>query len=232
VLVAVALALLVPSIPRLLPAGTLRSRRGLPAVIGMRGVMAGAFFGAETFVPLMLVTERSLSTTLAGLSLTGGALGWATGSWWQGRPRVSTPRWQLVQAGSVFVALGIAAVAASLWDALPPAVAALGWVVGGLGMGLALASLSVLLFELSAPDEQGVNSAAVQISDALGSILFIGLGGTLFALLHTRAGDDAGAFLAIFVVMTTVAVVGALLAPRIRPRPCPRPCPRPRPSMP
>src|ERR671911_256868 len=78
-LAVVAVAVLVPSVPRLLPSGTLRLRRGLPTVVAMRGIMAGAFFGAEAFVPLMLVQQRGLSTTMAGLALTGGALGWATG---------------------------------------------------------------------------------------------------------------------------------------------------------
>jgi len=216
VLVAVAAALLVPSVPALLPAGTLRGRRGLPAVVAMRGVLAGSFFGAETFVPLMLVTERSLSPTLAGLSLTGAALGWATGSWWQGRPRTRTPRWRLVQLGCGVVALSIATVGATLWEGVPTVLAAVAWTVGGLGMGLAMASVSVLLFELSPPDEQGANSAAVQISDALGSIVFIGLGGVLYAGLHSGAGQDADAFLAIFAVMAVLALLGALVAPRIR----------------
>jgi MFS family permease len=209
--------LVFPSVPRLLPAGTLRSRRGLPTVVAMRGMLAGSFFGAETFVPLMLVTERSLSTTLAGLSLTGAALGWATGSWWQGRPRTRPPRWRLVQVGCAVVTLSIAAVAATLWEAVPAGVAAVVWTVGGLGMGLAMTSVSVLLFELSAPEEHGVNSAAVQISDALGSIVFIGLGGVLYAGLHAGAGRDAGAFLTIYAVMAALALLGALLAPRIRP---------------
>jgi len=79
-LFAVAGVLLVaPTIRRLLPPGTLRFARGLPTVIAMRGVLAGSFFGAETFIPLMLVSERGLTSTQAGLSLTGAALGWAAG---------------------------------------------------------------------------------------------------------------------------------------------------------
>ena len=92
-LFAVAGVLLVaPTIRRLLPAGTLRFARGLPTVIAMRGVLAGSFFGAETFIPLMLVTERGLTSTQAGLSLTGAALGWAAGSWYQGRPTTPAAR--------------------------------------------------------------------------------------------------------------------------------------------
>src|SRR5690606_28073596 len=108
-LILVALALLVPSVPRLLPPGTLVLRRGLPTVIAMRGILAGAFFGAEAFLPLMLVAQRGLSATLAGLALTGGALGWASGSWYQGRPNLTVPRYLLLRIGSGLVAAGIAA---------------------------------------------------------------------------------------------------------------------------
>ena len=58
---------------RLLPNGILRAGRGLPTAVLMRGILAGAFFGAETFVPLMLVNERGLATALAGVTLTAAA---------------------------------------------------------------------------------------------------------------------------------------------------------------
>jgi hypothetical protein len=83
-------------------------------------------------------------------------------------------------------------------------------------MGLALTSVSVLLFELSPPDEHGANSAAIQISDALGGIAFIGLGGVLYAGLHQQPGQDAAAFLAVYAVMVALALLGAVVAPRVR----------------
>jgi hypothetical protein len=129
----------VPSLPRLLPAGTLRFARGLPTVIAMRGVLAGAFFGAETFVPLMLVSGRGLSTTAAGLSLTGGALGWSAGSAFQGRRSLAVPRYILVRGGCVLVAVGIAGMALVSLASVPTQLALVSWVVGGAGMGLAMA---------------------------------------------------------------------------------------------
>lgn len=65
-LLALALPLLVATLPRLLPPGTLRASPGLPTAILMRGILAGSFFGAEAFVPLMLIEERGLATALAG----------------------------------------------------------------------------------------------------------------------------------------------------------------------
>jgi hypothetical protein len=114
-----------------------------------------AFFGAEVFVPLLLVEQRGLATTLAGASLTGGALTWSLGSWYQGRPNRRFSRTQLVTVGLVLVAVGIAITATVLADAMPPFMAAIGWLVAGLGMGIGITSLSVLVLELSPTEEQG-----------------------------------------------------------------------------
>jgi len=211
----VGIALLVVGLPRLMPVGIFRARRGLPTAVLMRGVLAGAFFGAETFVPLMLVEERGLATALAGLTLTAGAVSWSIGSWIQGRPGVTTPRHVLVQRGTALVAVGVGGVSLGLWSALPPAVAGVGWAIGGLGMGLAMSSTSVVVLALSPVAEQGLNSAALQLSDALGTILFVGVGGALFAGLHTENGSNTAAFLTIYLVMASLAAVGVTLAGRI-----------------
>ncbi|MFT4471337.1 MFS transporter [Arthrobacter sulfonylureivorans] len=56
--------------PRLLPPGTWTLRRGLPAVISLRGLIAAAFLGAEVYLPLALVQQRGFSPVQAGLLLT------------------------------------------------------------------------------------------------------------------------------------------------------------------
>ena len=214
-LLPVGVGLLLAGLPRLLPTGIFRVRRGLPTAVLMRGILAGSFFGAETFVPLMLVEERGLATALAGATLTAGAVSWSVGSWIQGRPGLRTPRHALVQRGTALVALGVAGVSLGLWSALPPAVAAVGWAIGGLGMGLAMSSTNVVVLALSPEAEQGFNSSALQLSDALGSVILIGIGGALFAAMHTEGESNAGAFLAIYLVMAAVAAVGAALAGRV-----------------
>ena len=214
---AAGVVLLVPTVPRLLPRGALRLARGLPTVIAMRGLLAGAFFGTQTFLPLMLVTQRGIGTAAAGLGLTGSAVGWAAGSWFQGR-QTALSRATLVRVGALLVAGGIVGVVLALVPALPVLLAALGWTVAGLGMGLGMASISVLLLELSTPEEQGVNSAALQLSDSLGAIALVVVGGAVFAAGHVAPGQDAAVFLTMFAVMAAVALLGAAAAPRVRPR--------------
>ncbi|MFF2662495.1 MFS transporter [Kitasatospora sp. NPDC058032] len=219
-------ALLLPAVLGLLPTGTLRAGRGLPTVILLRGVAAGAFFAAEAFIPLMMVTERGLSPTLAGLTLTSGGLSWALGSWLQGRPGAERYRTLMIRGGFVLTAVAIAGAALVLVPAAPVWVAAVAWGVGGFGMGLTVASVSVLMMKLSTPEDAGANSASLQVSDALGNVLLVGLSGVLFAALGggsvAAAHDGAagtgstGAFAVIFLTMTGVALLGALVSGRVR----------------
>ncbi|GGV13597.1 MFS transporter [Kitasatospora herbaricolor] len=221
-------ALLLPAVLRLLPPGTLRAARGLPTVILLRGVAAGAFFAAEAFIPLMMVTQRGLSPTLAGLTLTSGGLSWALGSWLQGRPGAERYRDAMIRVGFVLTAVAIAGAALVLFLAVPTWVTAAAWAVGGIGMGLAVASISVLMMKLSTPEEAGANSASLQMSDALGNVLLVGLAGVLFGALgggSLAAGHEgaegtgsAGAFAVIFLTMTGVALLGAVLGGRTRAR--------------
>jgi len=212
--------LAVPAATRLMPAGTLRLRRGLPSVVALRGVQAGAFFGVEAFLPLMLVEHRDISPTLAGVCLTGAALGWSAGSWWQGRPGLSADRGRLCVVGALLALAGFALTStAVLTDpAVPVLVSAIGWTLAGSGMGVAFSTLSVLLFRLSPSREQGANSAALQMSDALGCVLTVGLGGVLYAVLRGRTGDPAGfEFAVVFAVMLAVQVLGVVVARRVLP---------------
>ncbi|WP_459185519.1 MFS transporter [Streptomyces sp.] len=207
-------ALLVPSALRLLPRGTFRAGRGLPAVVLLRGVAAGTFIGAESFIPLMLVTQRGLSPTLAGLSLAGGGVTWGLGSYLQSRPRLEPHRDRLVRAGMVLSALAIAGAGLTLLPGAPAWTAALAWAVGGLGLGLVIASLSVLLLRLSAPAEAGANSAALQVSDALSNVVLVSATGTAFAALG--GATHAVAFAAVFLPLAAIALTGTWVAARLR----------------
>ncbi|MER7998560.1 MFS transporter [Streptomyces sp. NPDC095613] len=228
-------ALLVPAVLGLLPAGTWRSARGLPSVVLLRGVAAGAFVAAESFVPLMLVTERGLSPTLAGLSLAAGGATWAFGSYVQSRPRLEPYRERLMAGGMVLVAVAIATAPSVLFEAVPVWIVAVAWGVGCLGMGAVIASTSVLLLKLSAPEEAGTNSAALQISDGLSNVLLLAAGGAAFAALGGGAagghaatataaadataaatGSHPAAFAAVFLPMAAVALAGVWVAVRVR----------------
>ncbi|MGW2190233.1 MFS transporter [Streptomyces sp. NPDC001719] len=219
---AAGLTLLAPAVLRLLPRGTLRAARGLPSVVLLRGIAAGAFLGTESFVPLMLVTERGMSATMAGLSLTGGGLTWALGSYTQSRPRLEPHRERLMTLGMLLVATAVALVSTALIDGVPAWIVAASWIIGGYGMGLTISGGSVLLLKLSRPGEEGADAASLQISDALGNITLVGIGGVLFAALGGGAGGEVAAphaaFVVVFLTMAAAALVGAYVTTRLRPR--------------
>jgi MFS family permease len=225
---AAGVALLVPAVRGLLPRGTYRAARGLPSVVLLRGLAAGSFIAAESFVPLMLVTQRGLSPTLAGFSLAAGGATWAMGSWVQSRPRMAPHRERLMTLGMVLVAAAIATAPSVLIGSVPVWTVAVAWGFGCFGMGLVIASTSVLMLRLSAPHEAGANSAALQISDALSNILLLAAGGAAFAALGggsaavsstaTATATEAhpAAFAAVFLPMAGVALVGAWVTTRLR----------------
>ncbi len=224
---ALGVALLVPAVLGLLPRGTWRAARGLPSVVLLRGVAAGSFIAAESFVPLMLVTQRGLSPTLAGFSLAAGGGPWALGSWVQSRPRLEPHRERLMTVGMLLVAFAIAAAPSVLIHSVPAWTLAVAWAFGCFGMGLVISSTSVLLLHLSAPEEAGTNSAALQISDGLSNVLLLAIGGAAFAALGggtvshaaTEAtGSHPAAFAAVFLPMAAVALAGVWVAARVRER--------------
>jgi predicted MFS family arabinose efflux permease len=177
----------VPALRVLLPKGTLSVRPGLPSVVLARSLLSGAFFGSQIFLPLVLQQVHGFSPALAGVPLTIAALGWSGASWWQGRhPDIARPL--LMRRGFLFITLGLVLVTfvAPVWG--PPWVAAPAWVFSGLGMGLAVSSVSVLVLKLSPERDRGFNSAALQLSDLFGQSLFVGLGGVLVAQLGPTLG--------------------------------------------
>ncbi|MET8911155.1 MFS transporter [Micromonospora sp. NPDC004551] len=213
-LIGAALAGLLACVPRLLPAGFLRAARGLPTVIGLRGLASAAFAGAEVVIPLMLSRERGFSPTAAGLVLTVGALSWSVGSWIQGRIAAPRSAATLPRVGLACIAVGTAGVAVALLPAVPVALAVLAWSVAGLGMGLLYPSLSVLTLALSAPAEQGRNSSALQLGDSLAAATVLALTG---AVLAAGSAPGPASFATTLAVAAGCGLLGVLLAGRVVP---------------
>ncbi len=203
------------ALPRLMPGGFFRIGRGLPSVIWVRALLPGAFFGAESFIPLMLVEQRSLELILAGVTLTIGAIGWTAGSWLQSQPWLRVRRDHLITIGTISVTLGIAIV--GLLAALPQlwfGLVGLGWIFAGFGMGLATASTSLAVMSLSPIDDQGRNAASLNLGDALGSSVFVGISGSIFAALH-EGGNLALTFGTVLAAMGVVGLLATAVSSRI-----------------
>jgi MFS family permease len=209
------LAGLLLALPPLMPPGFLKLPRGISQVIQTRGLLAGAFFGGEVFVPLMLIEQRGVPLFQAGAVLTVGAVGWATGSWLQARPWLRIRRDVLITVGCCSVALGLALVGLIAFvPTLPYVLVAVSWIFAGLGMGLAISSTSLAVMSLSTAAEQGRNASSLNVSDALGSGIFVGLAGTVFAALQP-SGNLSLTFGLVELSMAVVALLGILTSLRI-----------------
>jgi MFS family permease len=194
---------------QLLPRGSLVAAGGLPAVIALRGLLAASFASAEVFLPLLLTHRQGWSLAEAGLTLSAGAVLWSAGSAVQARITATRQRRRGLQAGFIAVAAGIAVATLPLFTALPTVVVAAGWSLAGFGIGLGFPMLSVLTLRKSAPDEQGGNASALQLSDALCSSAVLAVAGALFALAGERGGYGL-----VLLLAAVVALTGALLARR------------------
>lgn len=215
----VGLATLAWGLRRLLPAGTFRVRRGVPAPVALRGVLAGAFFGIESIVPLSLAVQHGYGATAAGLPLACSGLTWALGSWWQGRtPRGDEEehRVRLVRTGFTLVAIGAVAVAFAVRPEHPGWLMYPAWCVGGLGAGLAMSTVSVLLLKYTNDRDRGTDSAALQLSDATSSAITTGIAGVLVAAAARATLGYTAAFTILALAMGAVAVLGAVAAGRVR----------------
>ncbi len=215
VLVVVGTLVAVPALRRLLPPGTLRAKRGLPAAVLARGLLTFPFFGAEAFLPLMLTSVRHQTTTVAGLALTAATLSWTAGAWVQERWVRRSSEAVLACTGLVFVLVGIAGVTAALFEGVPVAAAALAWAVAGLGMGLAYPMMSLVVLGVAPADEVGTASASVQLADTLGIALSTGIGGAIVAAAARGGHLRRSGILVVDVLMMSVAVIALVPAARM-----------------
>jgi MFS family permease len=207
--------LAVGALRHLVPAGTLRAARGRPAVIAAIFVIGFAFFGTEAFLPLTVVELRGASVTVGGIALSAAAVTWSIGSWLQARFASRGTRRALVLAGSTLIGVGIVVIATVLLPSVPIAVAAVGWAIGGLGMGLAYSMLTLLVLETATPGEEGFSSSALALMFTLGTALGAGVGGAVVALADAGTLELATALGVVFAVMLAAAVGAFGIALRI-----------------
>jgi MFS family permease len=93
-------------------------------------------------------------------------------------------------------------------------VLALAWVLSGFGMGLSIASTSLAVMTMSTVAEQGRNASSLQVGEALGAGLLVGLAGTIFASLQ-GSGSPGTAFGGVLATMAAMALVSLVISLRV-----------------
>ena len=210
-------ALLLPALRRLTPAGTLVLAAGVPAAIFLRGVMTFAFFSGDAYIPLLLQTWRGTTPTLTGIVFTVTTIAWTVGTWLQAR-RIDAwgPR-RFIALGFLLVAVGSALTLPAVLPGVPPEITILTWILPGLGMGFMYSAVTLVVLRGVAASGQGSATSALQLSDILGTALGTGMAGAITAFGERSGGDGLGiALVGVFVLSLVVAVAGALASGRIR----------------
>ena len=205
-------ALLALAVARLVPAGTLRGARGLPAVIAVRGLVSVAFGAVGAFLPLLLTLLHGFRPTQAGISLTVTGVMWAFGSWLQGRD-LPWRRATVLRAGLVAMTLGLAVATLLVLPDLAPWWGLSGWALAGIGMGISSSTLSVLMLDLSPDDQQGRNNSAAQTAAAAAMAVGLAFGGALVAMTAPSPGPRV--FAVLLAGGTAAAALGVLLSGRV-----------------
>ncbi len=217
----VAVALLLVGVPlavnaliHLLPAGTLRLERGIPATVAVRGLLTFGFFAADAYVPLAVVDGRGGSSWIAGAALTVSALTWSAASWLQANlidrigPRALDQIGFGALAAGIVVMLGVAL-------GLPVGLAVVAWAIAGFGIGTAYAPQAVTVLASAKPGEEGSASAAIQLSDAVGIALGTGVAGGIISLGDGRGWAVDASVTWVFTLALVGTVVGLLAAGRM-----------------
>ena len=204
----------------LMPKGFLRMREGIPAIVGMRGIIAGSFFAAEIYVPLALQEIRGASVVLSGGVLTAATITWFAGSWLQGSHKLKYSRQQVLLVGVLLTSLGIGlipvAVFAPLSVTASALVASLVWGVAAFGMGLCFPTLGVLMLDQSPEEEHARHSASLQMSDSFGVIIATAIAGSVLAFASVKQGIETKTFIIIWIFCVFVGLSALLFIPQIQ----------------
>lgn len=204
----------------LMPKGFLRIAPGIPAVVGMRGVVAGAFFAAEIYVPLALQEIRGVSVALSGGVLTAATITWFAGSWLQGSHRLKLSREQILVVGVLMTTLGIALIPIAVFVpssiGMAALLASLVWGVSAFGMGICFPTLGVLLLDKSAEQEHARDSASLQMSDSFGVIIATAIAGSLLSLASLKSEITSSTFTSIWIFCAIVGLISFVFIPRIQ----------------
>ncbi len=214
-------AIALPAFIRLVPTGTLRLARGLPAAVGLRGILTFGFFAADAYVSLLLIDVKGTSAIEAGVVLTSATLTWTGGAWVQARFLGRFGARRFVGVGFATVAIGLGTTIAVLAPGIPWELAIVTWGIAGFGMGLSYSPLSIVVLREAPPETQGAATSGLQLSDTIGTALGAGLGGALIAAAIRSGAPEANGVAATFTLGTVVLALGAIASTRLGRRPAP-----------
>ena len=184
----IGIVVFVTAVRHVLPSGTFRLARGLPAAVLAGLLLNLAFFIGFYFLPLLITQYGHRSLLEAGFAVTAVNLTWTIGNWWQATA-VERHSKQLL-TGAATAVLGLSLIAACLvLIGLPLPVAYVAWGIGGAAMGIAYPTLYLVAVESATAGGETTAVAALMTTNRLGISLGSGLGGAFIAIAAASGGS-------------------------------------------
>ncbi|WP_187358372.1 MFS transporter [Microbacterium testaceum] len=194
---------------RLMPRGTLRLRRGLPAHMTFAIGLSLAFFTTDLYLPLALTDLIGVSSGLAGAALTAGVIGWTGGAYVPAAVRrFGAAPSVLGVCSAVLVLLGMTGIALTILLDLPFFLILISWAVAGCGAGVGFTSNAAAVLDLSA-SEPGKASSQMEVGNQAGIAIGTGVAGVIVAAAGVT-GITMAQTLLVGAVGGAVALVAAL----------------------
>ncbi len=202
--------IVIAPIKRAVPPGEGPTLAHLKASLFIKLLLMFGFFGAEAFLPLLLIQKHGLSAFQAGLVMTVAALSWTSAAFLHARLANKISPAHLTSVASLFILGGTIMLFPVLQDRAWIWLAFIAWTVSGAGMGLAYNTLSTNAMNNTIPGREGVTSTASGISEAIGFALAAGFGGAILNL-GTRLEWDLSISIGVIWAMCLIAIVAAIL---------------------
>lgn len=176
-----------PSLLASLPAGFWTASSPLGAVLLLRALACGIFFGIEAWLPWTITRTGQGSVILAGLVISSSAFGWMAATWWVDSAIARIGARPILFAASALLVIGTSLAWFATTQVPLVSVLFLAWTVSGFAMGLCYPVVATLAMAQAERGREGRLSMMLGLTDTLGITTAIGLGGAIL-----RA-DDPGA---------------------------------------
>ncbi|HZV25932.1 MAG TPA: MFS transporter [Acidothermaceae bacterium] len=203
----------------LLPRGTVLARSAVGSPVALRAITAGALFGVESVIPLMMATQHGLGPLQASIPLACAGLPCAISSWWVGRLGGEDAVDRRTSLARLGFGLLCVADASFIWlsrPATPSWLMSPAWVLAGFGIGLVVPTANVLVLARTTDANRSADASALQIASTTASCVTTGFAGVLVGSASRGSLGYTTAFGIIGVSMAAVALLGVLAAGRLR----------------
>jgi MFS family permease len=201
-----------PALRMLLPVGTFRARRGLPAIMSVRFLVTATFLGVDSFIPLAADRLHGARPIAQGFVIAGSAVFWSAGQALAARRagRYATRRFATFGFGCLLLA--ISTVWPVLFSGWPLAFTFVSWCIGGLGIGTLFNPTTVAAMTYATEGREGEVSGQLHLADSLGFGIMSVVGGAFVALSDHTSLTLQGALTINFGLAASCAIVGLLAA--------------------